>query len=383
MLGDGVMAYSGCFEANGSVLVVDDEAAVRRVLEKLLKTGGYEVVQAGNGDEALAMLAEREFDTVLLDVMMPGTDGVEVCRRIRAQEHGQYTPVVFLSATNTPEFRRRATQAGADDTLCKPFDAVELLARVRNTMRLKQGMRALERERQNLQTAYRAQQRALDETLHKLESVREELELAQRETLLRLNRAAEFRDDETAGHLQRMSWYSRLIGEKLGMGLDELERLQAASPMHDVGKIGIPDSILLKPGKLTAEELEIMRQHAEIGYRILSGSNSPLLVMAARIARSHHEKWDGSGYPLRLKGADIPLEGRIVAIADVFDALTSERPYKKAWPVEDAIALLRREQGRHFDPELTELFLNAMPDVEDIRQRFQEGGPTLLAAAAV
>lgn len=357
----------------GRVLVVDDEAAIRRVLEKLLRAEGYEVVHAAGGDEALAIVAGGGIDTVLLDVMMPGLSGLDVCREIRADTQLTYTPVVFVTAANDQAFRREAREAGADDFISKPFDEIELLARVRNTVRVKLYYENIARERNDLRVAVDGSVRALADATAHLERVKRELEYARQETIARLCRAAEFRDDETAAHLQRMSHYCHLLGRRKGLDAYTCEMLRVASPMHDVGKIGIPDHILLKPGRLTPEEFIIMRQHAEIGWRILSGSDSELLELAASIARTHHEKWDGSGYPRGLAGEDIPIEGRIAAVADVFDALTSARPYKKAWPLDDAVALLRNGRAQHFDPELVDMFLDSMDEVLEIRHRFSDG----------
>jgi putative two-component system response regulator len=304
--------------------------------------------------------------------MMPGLTGVEVCRRIRSNAKMARTPVVFVTAAADRQSRREAREAGADDFLSKPFDEVELRARVRNSVKTKVWGDGLANESQRLKVAVDDQTRALRDATKALDRARAELERAQLETIERLTKAAEFRDDETASHLQRMSHYSRLLALKRGIDEYTAELIRVASPMHDVGKIGIPDSILLKPGKLTPEEYEIMKQHAEIGYRILSGSDSPLLELAASIARSHHEKWNGRGYPQGLASEDIPIEGRIVAVADVFDALTSRRPYKKAWSLADAIALLQSGKREHFDPELVDLFLACMDEVLEIKARFRD-----------
>ncbi|MCX4247294.1 response regulator [Paraliomyxa miuraensis] len=363
------------------VLVVDDEAGVRRVLTRLLSAEGYEVLEAASGQEGLELLWTHGADTVLLDVMMPRMDGLEVCRRIRKNSRTAHTPVVFITAAVDRQFRRQARKAGADDFLAKPFDEVELLARVNNTVRMKLYHDGLTRERNRLRNEVDGRTRALDEATDRLERLTEDLRIAREETILRLARAAEFRDDETAAHLQRMSHYCYLIGKKKNLDEYTCEMLRIASPMHDVGKIGIPDHILLKPGRLTPDEYTIMKQHAEIGYKILSGSQSPLVELAANIAHTHHEKWDGSGYPRGLRGEAIPMEGRIAAVADVFDALTSERPYKKAWPLDDAVALLQRGRGAHFDPELVDLFLGSMDEVLDIKQEFKDhhgGGETRL-----
>jgi putative two-component system response regulator len=357
---------------SGCVLVVDDEAAVRRVLTRLLEAEGYRVIHASSGAEALELVAGGGIDTVLLDLMMPGMNGLEVCQKIRADTRLTYTPIVFVTAVNDRSFRREARAAGADDFLSKPFDEIELLARVRNTVRVKLYYENIARERNDLRIAIDGSARALADATAHLERAKRELDYARHETIERLCRAAEFRDDETASHLQRMSHYCHLLGTKKGLDAYTCEMLRVASPMHDVGKIGIPDHILLKPGRLTPEEFVIMKQHAEIGWRILSGSDSELLELAASIARTHHEKWDGSGYPRGLAGEDIPIEGRIAAVADVFDALTSARPYKKAWPLEDAVALLETGKAQHFDPELVEMFLDSMDEILEIRHRFRD-----------
>jgi len=357
------------------VLVVDDDVAVHRMLTKLLHNEGYDVITAQSGVEAIAILESNTIDTVLLDVRMPGLDGFEVCRRIRSDPRIAQTPVVFVSAANDRLCRREAREAGANDFLSKPFDEAELRARVRRSVNDKREYDALSAERIALQAEVREQTRALQEATEALQRVRRELDQAHHETLTRLTRAAEFRDDETAAHLQRMSHYCGLLARKRGLGEFTAELIRAASPMHDVGKIGIPDRILLKRGRLTDPEFELMKQHAEIGYRILTGSDSELLRLAASIARNHHEKWDGSGYPRGLAGEDIPIEGRIAAVADVFDALTSARPYKHAWSLADAIALLQSGRGEHFDPELVDLFLASLDEVLEIRDRFQERGP--------
>ncbi|MEM9458329.1 MAG: two-component system response regulator [Myxococcota bacterium] len=357
------------------ILVVDDEAGVRRVLNRLLSSEGYEVLEAASGQEALELLWTHGADTVLLDVMMPRMDGLEVCRRIRKNSRTAHTPVVFITAAVDRQFRRQARKAGADDFLPKPFDEVELLARVNNTVRMKLYYDGLTRERNRLRNEVDGRTRALDEATDRLERVTEELRVAREETIARLARAAEFRDDETAAHLQRMSHYCYLIAQKKRLDPYTCEMLRIASPMHDVGKIGIPDHILLKPGRLTPDEYAVMKKHAEIGYQILSGSESPLVKLAANIAHTHHEKWDGSGYPRGLKDDSIPIEGRIAAVADVFDALTSERPYKKAWPIEDAVALLERGRGAHFDPELVDLFLGSMDEVLEIKDEFRDQVP--------
>jgi putative two-component system response regulator len=361
-------------ETSARILIVDDEDSIRRILSRLLQAEGYEVFESADGREALHLAKTHRVDTILLDVMMPGIDGFEVCRQIRADHETEHTPVVFVTAAIDREFRRQARAAGADDFLSKPFDEIELLARVRNTVRVKLYYDSLARERNHLRVEIDDRTRELDAATARLETVQRELGIAREETILRLAKAAEFRDDETAAHLQRMSHYCRLLARKRGLDDYRCEMLLVASPMHDVGKIGIPDSILLKPGRLTPDEYQIMKQHAEIGYRILSGSQSPLVQLAATIAHTHHEKWNGSGYPLGLSGDAIPIEGRIAAVADVFDALTSARPYKAAWTVEDATALMLKGRAEHFDPDLVDLFLGSMDEILQIRDEFRDVG---------
>lgn len=353
----------------GRILIVDDEVQIRRVIRKVLRAEGYDVLEANSGGEALATLDGTDVDTVLLDMRMPDMTGVEVCKRIRSTLRHAHTPVVFLSGAAERSVRRQAREAGANDFLAKPFDEAELRARIRSSVAQHRHSAGMAQESARLRIEVDGQTRALHEARMALDRARRELEAAQVETISRLTKAAEFRDDETAAHLQRMSEYSRLLARKVGLDDYTSEMIRTASPMHDVGKIGIPDSILLKPGRLTPEEYDVMKKHAEIGYRILSGSDSKLLELAASIAHTHHEKFDGTGYPRGLRADDIPIEGRIVAVADVFDALTSERPYKKAWPLERAIKLLVDGRDAHFDGELVDLFLASMDEVVEIRQR--------------
>lgn len=356
----------------GRILVVDDEVQIRRVIRKVLSADGYDVLEANGGDEALETLAHNDVDTVLLDMRMPGMTGIEVCKRIRSTGRHAHTPVVFLSGASERSVRREAREAGADDFLAKPFDEAELRARIRNSVSHHRHRAGMAQESARLRIEVDGQTRALHEARMALDRARRELEAAQVQTIERLTKAAEFRDDETAAHLQRMSEYSRLLARKVGLDDYTSEMIRTASPMHDVGKIGIPDSILLKPGRLTPDEYEVMKKHAEIGYNILGGSDSKLLQLAASIALTHHEKYNGSGYPQGLKGDDIPIEGRIVAVADVFDALTSERPYKKAWPLERALKLLVDGRNEHFDGKLVDLFIGSMDEVLEIRRRLSD-----------
>lgn len=359
-------------DRHARILVVDDDASVRRVFQRLLAREGYEVLLASDGDAALAIAAHEPIDTILLDMNMPGMSGLDVCRGLRADPRHIHTPVVFVAGMDDREARREALQAGATDFLGKPFDEIELLARLRNSVRVKLYFDSIARERSDLRGEVDRHLQELEAASSRLERLQRELAVARQETIERLAKAAEYRDDETAAHLHRMSAFCYLLGQKAGLDEDTCEMLRIASPMHDVGKLGVPDHILLKPGRLSTEEYAIMKQHAEIGYRILAGSDSPLVRFAATIAHTHHEQWAGTGYPRGLSGEAIPLEGRIAAVADVFDALTSARPYKKAWPLEDAVAHLRKGAGSHFDPALVDLFLGSLDEVQEIRAQFRD-----------
>jgi len=266
--------------------------------------------------------------------------------------------VVMITAEEKKEVRYQALEAGANDFLNKPIDKTEFVARTNNMIRLRKNQ---------FQLANRAEWLAKG-----IKKATEELRQQEREALLLLSKAAEYRDPETGAHLNRMSLYSKIIARNLGFGEEEQEIMLEASPMHDVGKVGTPDHILLKPGKLDPDEFEIMKQHASYGYDILKQGSSRLMQVAAEIAVTHHEKFNGRGYPLGLKGEDIPLRGRIVAVADVFDALTSERPYKKAWPLQEALDLLRRESGEHFDPQCVDAFLTSLDEVQEIMVQYHE-----------
>jgi putative two-component system response regulator len=290
--------------------------------------------------------------------MMPQLDGLEFIGRLRAIAGRADIPIVMVTADTESDVRHRALELGAQDFLNKPVDNIELRARVRNLLALRKTQRQL-----SDRAAWLAEE---------VKKATLEITSREKEAILRLSRAAEYRDPETGAHLLRMSNYARLIATQLGLSEAEQDLLLQAAPMHDVGKVGISDQILLKPGRLTPAEFEVMKQHAVIGYEILRDSASPLLQCAATVALTHHEKFDGSGYPKGLSGAAIPLWGRIVAVADVFDALTSARPYKKPWTLDDAANFLRKGAGSHFDPACVEAFLLAWPEVLAIRARYED-----------
>ena len=341
------------------LLVVDDNATNLTLFRHLLqKLEGAEVDCFADPALALAWCVDNEADLILLDFMMPVMDGLEFIRRLRLIPDRADVPVVMVTADTESDVRHQALELGAQDFLTKPVDKIELTARVRNLL-------ALRKSRQQL--ANRASWLA-----EEVKKATAEIAAREKEAILRLSRAAEYRDPETGTHLLRMSNYTCLIAAQLGLSLAEQELLLEASPMHDIGKVGTPDHILLKPGRLTSEEFGIMKQHATIGYEILRDSVSLLLQCAAELALVHHEKYDGSGYPRGLAGAAIPLRGRIVAVADVFDALTSERPYKKAWTLEAAADFLKSNSGSHFDPACVDAFLGAWPQVLEIRMRYHD-----------
>ncbi|MCF8167388.1 MAG: two-component system response regulator [Rhodoferax sp.] len=334
-----------------TILIVDDTPDNIDVLTQVLDPL-YRTKIAVNGERALRIAAgDSKPDLILLDIMMPGMSGYEVCQRLKRNSDTQGIPVIFVTAMNEVEDERKGLDLGAVDYITKPISPAIVLARVRTHLALYDQTRELERLVQ-LRTA--------------------ELETTRAQIIQRLGRAAEFKDNETGNHVIRMSHFARLTAQALGMGDASVKLLFLAAPMHDVGKIGIPDNILLKPGKLDALEWEVMRQHPSMGAEILGQHTNPLLHAAREVALTHHEKWDGSGYPHGLRGEEIPLFGRIVAIADVFDALTSARPYKTAWTVEAALQNLEQGAGTHFDPDLLSPFKSALPDILAIKERYAE-----------
>jgi putative two-component system response regulator len=341
------------------ILIVDDQAPNVMLLEKMLQLEGYSNVLGVTDPTLVADLyALHRFDIVLLDLNMPQLDGFQVMQQLQALEQENYVPILVLTAQSDPATRLRALQSGARDFIGKPFDRLEVLTRIRNMLEVRLMHNQIRDQNLILEQKVAERTRELSET--RLEIIR------------RLGRAAEYRDNETGLHIIRMSQYSALLGQAAGLSDAECEMLLNASPMHDIGKIGIPDRILLKPGKFEPDEWEVMKTHATIGAGILSGHHSELMEMARTIAISHHEKWDGSGYPNGLAGEAIPLAGRIVAVCDVFDALTSVRPYKHAWNVEESMTYITMHSGRHFDPALAQCFQEIMPEILAIRERYAE-----------
>ena len=335
---------------DANILIVDDHAANVALLSKILKQAGYQnVFSTTDSEQALALYQDHNIDLLLLDIRMPRLDGFEVMLQLQSLVNHDYLPIIVLTAELTKETRSKALSRGAKDFLTKPFDYEEVLLRIRNILEVRILHNQIRQQNENLEDAVKKRT--------------QELEDSRLEIIQRLGVAAEYKDNETGNHVLRMSKFSQLLAKAAGLSDEFADIILYTAPMHDIGKIGIPDRVLLKPGKLDAEEWEIMQSHVTIGGEILSGSDSKLMVTARNIALSHHEKWDGSGYPNGTSGEDIPIEGRICAICDVFDALTSERPYKEAWPIEKAMNLIREESGRHFDPTLTILFENILDDI--------------------
>ena len=333
------------------ILTVDDIPDNLDVINGVLHDE-YRLKVALRGEKALT-IAESDDppDLILLDIMMPEMDGYEVCRRLKESSRTKHIPVIFLTAKSEVKDEAMGFALGAVDYITKPISAPLLQARIKTHLALYDQNRVLEEK-------VRARTAELDET--RLEIIR------------RLGRAAEYKDNETGLHVIRMSHYSRVLAESIGMGRDDAELLLNAAPMHDVGKIGIADRILLKPSKLDDEEWRIMKRHPAFGASIIGSHSSAILKMARVVALTHHEKWNGNGYPMGIAGEEIPLVGRIVAIADVFDALTTARPYKEAWTIERALDLIEREKGEHFDPELVPRFQDSLDEILKIKKRYGE-----------
>ncbi len=354
------------------ILIVDDEQLNIEVVRRYLEIGGYgNLISTDHAGQTLPLMGLNRPDVVLLDIHMPEINGLEILAAIRSDETLCRTPVVILTGSSDPETKLTALQAGATDLLQKPVHGEELLARLGNVLRVKAYHDRLHRHSEDLEEAVRRRTA--------------ELEASRLDVIHCLARAAEFRDDDTGQHIIRVGRYARIIAEQLGFSQEDLDILEPAAQLHDVGKIGISDTILLKPGNLTPEEFEMMqkhcgfgrkiiqqipdsevamlRKHTEIGARIMDAGSSPILEMARRIAQTHHERWDGNGYPLGLAGDDIPLEGRITAAADVFDALSSRRPYKPPFPLQKCFAIMEEGRSTQFDPQVLDAFFERREDI--------------------
>ncbi len=316
------------------ILIVDDYPLNIKLLEAYLLPCGYELLKAANGKEALAMLAGNQIDLMLLDVMMPDIDGFEVTHRIRQDDKNHFLPIILVTSLRETEDRIKGIEAGCDDFISKPVDKTELLARVRSLLKIK--------DYNDLRSNYQKElESEVNKRTEELKQSSDKLKAASLDTIYRLSVASEYKDQDTGTHIKRMSRYCAAIARSMGLNENTVTAILYAAPMHDLGKIGIPDKILTKPGKLDPVEQDIMKLHTVIGAKILSGSDEEFIKLGGTIALSHHEKWDGSGYPNGLKGTAIPISGRIAAIADVFDALTSKRPYKEPFSLEKSMVIIR------------------------------------------
>ena len=348
------------------ILIVDDDRAVGTLISRILRGHGLECVAVEDAAEASCELdaPDAEFTLMLCDVHMPGESGLELIRR--AHERHPELAILMISGAEDADVAESALELGAYGYIVKPFRPAQLLINVSSALRRRQleiesrAHRELLKEHVSLRTI------ELRSALQRLEQAATKLRRSREETITRLSRAVEFKDPDTAGHVERVSRYCELTARRLGVGGTRCEEIRITAPMHDVGKIAVPDSILLKPGPLTTPERAAMESHAEVGHDLLAGSSSSLLELAATIAWTHHEKWDGSGYPRGLAEEQIPLEGRIVAVADVFDALTSDRPYRDAFPVERGLEILRSERDKHFDPTVLDAFLESLDETEAV-----------------
>ncbi|RDH81633.1 MAG: two-component system response regulator [endosymbiont of Galathealinum brachiosum] len=340
------------------ILIVDDVPKNIQVIANLLGDEEYDISYATNGQQALGQIDESRFDLVLLDIMMPGMDGYDVCRQIKNRQPENEIPIIFITAKTDEESLIEAFEAGGQDYITKPFNAAELIARVKTHLKLK----AFED----------SQQIVIDNALAELKVLNKEIIETQKEVIFTMGSIGETRSKETGLHVKRVAEYSRLLACMSGLNEVEADVIAMASPMHDIGKVGIPDAILNKKGRLTEDEFEVMKTHAVIGYDMLKHSDRPLMRTAAIIALEHHEKWDGTGYPEAASGNDIHIYGRITALADVFDALGSDRCYKKAWDDEKIFELLKNQSGKHFDPLLINVFFENIDQFLQVRFEYKD-----------
>ena len=344
-------------EQPNHILVVDDDDMTRLLMKTILSRMSYQVSEAVDGIDAWEKVPVLCPDLIILDVSMPRMDGLELTYKLKNEPNTKNIPIMIVSNHDEITDQVKAVEAGADDFLPKPVEQIILKAKVTSLLKIKSYNDYMQSYQIKLEDEVAKKTAKLKYAFDELETANKRLKLYSLDTILRLSQAAEYKDQQTGQHIQRIGYYIQIIGQKISLSPNEIDEFLYASPMHDVGKIGIPDNILLKPGKLNAEEWAVMQQHTTIGGKILSGSDSSTLKTAEIIALTHHEKWDGSGYPNNLKGSDIPMPGRITAIADVFDALTSKRPYKDAFSMEKAFAIMKDGQGKHFDPDLLDAFL--------------------------
>ncbi len=345
-------------EENSRILVVDDNPANVKLLERILHINGFKDVKAlSDSREVLHVYSEYHPDLMLLDLKMPYVDGFDILECLKDNTKSDYVPVIIISAQDDTGNRLKALELGAQDFISKPFNHTEVMLKVFNNLKIKLHNNDITTQNIILESEVQEKKQELNEMQHEL--------------VERLLRAAEFRDQETGNHIVRIKKYALIVSEELGLSAETAENIAFASLMHDIGKIGVPDEILNKPGKLNALEWESMMAHTTKGAQILNGSSSKIIQLAEKIVLTHHEKWDGTGYPNKLAGTQIPLAGRIIALVDVFDALISDRPYKKAWSTEDAVNYIRMQSGTHFDPDVVEAFCKSLPKLMQIKKELE------------
>jgi len=339
------------------ILIVDDQELDVRLLSSILKKNGYNnIISTMDSEDVLSLQEEHNPDLIILDLNMPHLDGFQIMAQLEKAKGDIYLPILILSADESQEKKFQALKSGAKDFLSKPYDRVEVLIRIHNLIESRILHNELRQEKLHLEDKVKERTYELYET--------------QKNVIYRLARAVEYRDSDTGSHILRMSHYSARLAQEIGLSEEECEMILVASPLHDVGKIAISDNILLKPGALDAKEWGIMKAHTTTGGEILEGEDSKFLKIAREIALTHHEKWDGSGYPQGLKGEAIPMVGRICGVCDVFDALTTERPYKKAWTVEEAMEEIEKMSGSSFSPEIVKSFKKILPDIVQIKETY-------------
>jgi putative two-component system response regulator len=353
-------------DKNPEILVADDEEINRELMQAVLSQLGYGVLLADDGNSALALAIDRMPDLILMDIMMPGLDGFEVTKKLKENDRTKIVPIVVISGKSAVADRVKAMEAGADDFLNKPVDATELKARIRSLLKVKSYNDYMVNYQKELEREVAQRTLQLKASLDKIKS-------ASLEAIYRLSLAAEYKNKETGDHIIRVSHYAEAIAAKMGLSRTTIEAILYATPMHDVGKIGIPDHILLKPGKHDQSEWEIMKQHTTIGAKILGGSDYGFIRLASVIALTHHERWDGKGYPRGLKGKKIPLVGRIASLADYFDAMTSERPYRNVvFSIEETIDNITNNRGSHFDPDVVDSFMSIRGRISEIKEKISD-----------